>query len=126
MISWSRTLSVYKDFWYTYYKSIGHRQMFLLPADSADRADVVYTETLVDKRPRPPHLGPAGLISCWKNSAGAHGRVGMAPRPPVSAPRLAHNPWESVSQIWGLGLILLKGLWYSHSSILSAVGAVGR
>jgi len=48
MISWSRTLSVYKDFWYTYYKSIGHRQMFLLPADSADsadRADVVYTET---------------------------------------------------------------------------------
>jgi len=45
MISWSRTLSVYKDFWYTYYKSIGHQQMFLLPADSADRADVVYTET---------------------------------------------------------------------------------
>jgi len=45
MISWSRTLYVYKDFWYTYYKSIGHRQMFLLPADSADRADVVYTET---------------------------------------------------------------------------------
>ena len=45
MISWSRTLSIYKDFWYTYYKSIGHRQMFLLPADSADRADVVYTET---------------------------------------------------------------------------------
>ena len=48
MISWSRTLSVYKDFWYTYYMSIGHRQMFLLPADSADsadRADVVYTET---------------------------------------------------------------------------------
>ena len=42
MISWSRTLSVYKDFWYTYYKIIGHRQMFLLPAD---RADVVYTET---------------------------------------------------------------------------------
>jgi len=42
MISWTRTLSVYKDFWYTYYKSIGHRQMFLLPTD---RADVVYTET---------------------------------------------------------------------------------
>ena len=35
--------------------SIGHRQMFLLPADSADsadRADVVYTETLKGaKRP---------------------------------------------------------------------------
>ena len=49
MISWSRTLSVYKDFWYTYYKSIGHRQMFLLPADSAD---VVYTETRSHVRKR--------------------------------------------------------------------------
>jgi len=42
-------------FWYTYYKSIGHRQMFLLPADSADSADravVVYTETRSHVRKR--------------------------------------------------------------------------